>query len=171
MWAGFPACLTFNYDEICLSEKKFTTAPAEEIKGSYSDSLYSPPLDALSPPACSFPHPFASLSLHCCYRFSAILALFLLLALAESGSRRCAASLRSSTQSTSTFVFISEFLSLLFTLTALLPCLFPPLSSFSSPLITSLQSFRTTASCSKLAPAVRWPCLFAAGPRRTKRSV
>ena len=103
-----------------------------------------------------------------------------LLALAESGSRRCAASLRSPTQSTSPSVVISctfsklEFVSLLSTLIVFLPRLFPPPSSYSSPpsvlflsLIPSLQSFRTTVSCSKLAPAVRWPSLFAAGPRRT----
>ena len=63
-----------------------------------------------SPPACSFPHPFASpfpLLLLPLFRHSCCFKVFLLLALAESRSRQCAARLRSSTQSTSPFVFIS----------------------------------------------------------------
>ena len=66
-------------------------------------------------------------------------------------------------------VFKLEFPSLLSTSIDFLLRLFRPPSSFSSPpsllvfCLSSRQSFRTTVSCSKLAPAVRWPSLFAAG--------
>ena len=46
-----------------------------------------------------------------------------------------------------------------------------PLSFCFLTLLPPLQSFRATVSCSKLAPAVRWPSLFAVRPRRTTRSV
>ena len=85
----------------------FASAPAEAVKGSCSDCLYSPPLNPfpsnplfkvalgefvcvnpqMSPkvlrppppaplPAPPSPNPLASLSLYCCYRFSAILVFF-----------------------------------------------------------------------------------------------
>ena len=70
--------------------------------------------------------------------FSHSCFLFFLLALAASGRRRCAASLRSSTQSTNPFVFIScQFPTRVaepdFHLNCFLCRLFPPPSSFSSP--------------------------------------
>ena len=96
-------------------------------------------------------------------------AFIFLLALTESGSRRCAASLRSFPARFQTRVSPLYFC-------FCLPRLFPPPSSYSSApcsfvFIPSLQPFRTTVSCSKLVPAIRWPSLFAAGLRRTTRSV
>ena len=127
------------------------------------------------PPACSFPQPFESLSLHCCFRFSAILAF-----------HSCLHWLRAAAvDALQAFVFIScpfaklEFLSLLSTLIVFFcvvaflhrPVFPRPFIFCFLSLLPSLQSFRTTVSCSKLAPAVRWPSLFAVGPRRTTRSV
>ena len=120
------------------------------------------------PPACSLPYPFASLSLHCYFRFSAILACFFLPALAESSSRRCAASLRSSTQSTGPFVCIpARFQTRVSEPAFHFNCFFASslssavqffLAPFSFVFCLSSHPFSLsvpTGSCSKLAPAVR----------------
>ena len=96
-----------------------------------------PPPKPASPRAYSFPHPFASL--HCCFRFSAILAYcFLACAGCErQPSMRCKLKVLDTKHRPICFhflpVFKIEFLSLLSNLIACLPRLFPPPSSFSSP--------------------------------------
>ena len=66
---------------------EFASAPAEAVRLSVGSPPAPQPSTPCclapgqpnqppSPPACSFPHPFALLSLHCCFRCSAILILF-----------------------------------------------------------------------------------------------
>ena len=164
----------------------FVSAPAEAVRGSSSDSLHSPPLNPLpsarapsSPPLrhCvprpSVPSPTRSLRFPS--NVASALPPFLLFFLACTGrerqpSMRCKPRVLHTKHRPICFhflpVFRFEFLSLLSTLIAVLPRIFPPPSSFSSPpfllfcflsLIPSLQSFRATVRCSKLSPAVRWP--------------
>ena len=109
-----------------VSSLLFASAPAEAVRGSYSDSFGGggwggssvprsygeispssthppPPAHPASPSACSFLHPFALPSLHCCFRFFRYSCIFSCL----HWLRRCAARLSSLAQSTCPFVFIS----------------------------------------------------------------